>query len=211
MTEREWRECCDPRPLFRWLGAGADGRKARLFGCHCCRRVWPLLGRTHRRAVRASERFADGRLSEATWWQAGMALLPVRTAAEEAAWAAWRGYGVAAAWRAAEAAEDADPSARGWVTWEAERAWQADLLRELCGQPSRDRRPVDPAVLAWNDGTVRRIARGVYEAGAFAGLPILHDALLDAGCDDEELLEHLRNGGPHVRGCWALDLLLGLW
>ena len=68
---------------------------------------------------------------------------------------------------------------------------------------------VDRAVLAWNDGTVRRIAWGIYEQRAFGRLPILHDALLDAGCDDEALLEHLRGEGPHVRGCWALDTLLG--
>jgi hypothetical protein len=209
VTELEWRECCDPRPLFRWLGGRADDRKARLFGCHCCRRVWSQLGREHRLAVRASERFADGRLSDAAWWRAGAGLPPARTAAEEAAWAAWRGYGVAAARRAADAAEWAAPPARGLATWAAERAWQAALLRELCGGPSRGRRPVDPAVLAWNDGTVRRIALHVYEQGEFGCLPILHDALLDAGCGDEELLGHLRAEGPHVRGCWALDLLLG--
>jgi hypothetical protein len=82
------------------------------------------------------------------------------------------------------------------------------LLREMCGQPFRGPRPVDRAVLAWNDGTVRRIAWGIYQDGAFDWLPILHDALLDAGCDDDELLEHLRDDGPHVRGCWALDVLL---
>ncbi len=209
MTELEWRECCDPRPLLRGLGVGADARKARLFGCHCCRRVWPQLGGAHRRAVRASERFADGLLSEAAWWRAGAGLPATHTAAEEAAWAAWRGYGVAAAWRAAEAAEEAGPPERGLATGEAERAWQAALLRELCGPPSLGPRRLDRAVLAWNDGTVRRMARGIYEAGAFADLPILHDALLDAGCDEGELLMHLRDGGPHVRGCWALDLLLG--
>src|SRR5207245_5114614 len=106
--------------------------KARLFGCHCCRRIWPLLDRAHGRAVRASERFADHRLSEEAWWRAGAGLPPARTAAEEAAWAAWRGFGVAAAWRAAEAAEEAGPPTAKLATWEAERAWQAALLRELC-------------------------------------------------------------------------------
>jgi hypothetical protein len=62
---------------------------------------------------------------------------------------------------------------------------------------------------AWNDGVMVKIAQGIYEERAFGHLPILHDALLDAGCDDEELLAHLRAEGPHVRGCWAIDFLLG--
>ena len=65
------------------------------------------------------------------------------------------------------------------------------------------------AVLAWNDGTVRRITEGIYEERAFDRLPILHDALLDAGCDNEDILAHCRSAGPHVRGCWVIDLILG--
>jgi hypothetical protein len=56
---------------------------------------------------------------------------------------------------------------------------------------------------------VRRIAEGIYEERAFDRLPILADALLDAGCDNEELIAHSRSEGPHVRGCWAVDLILG--
>jgi hypothetical protein len=62
--------------------------------------------------------------------------------------------------------------------------------------------------LAWNDGTVPRIAQGIYQERAFDRLPILADALLDAGCDNEELIQHCRSAGPHVRGCWAVDLIL---
>jgi hypothetical protein len=68
---------------------------------------------------------------------------------------------------------------------------------------------IDPAVLAWNDATVPRLARAIYEDRGFGRLPLLGDALLDAGCDDEELIRHCRSGGPHVRGCWAVDLILG--
>jgi hypothetical protein len=70
-------------------------------------------------------------------------------------------------------------------------------------------------VLAWNDGTVRRIAAGVYEErhvpeGTLDNgrLGILADALLDAGCENEELIQHVRSEGPHVRGCWGIDLIL---
>jgi len=75
---------------------------------------------------------------------------------------------------------------------------------------------VPAPALAWNGGTVRRVAEGVYEgrqlpAGTLdtARLAVLADALEDAGCDNADLPNHLREPGPHVRGCWALDLVLG--
>jgi hypothetical protein len=88
-------------------------------------------------------------------------------------------------------------------------AVRADLLREIVGNPYCPSPSPSPAVLAWNDGTVRRIAEGIYNGQAFDRLPILADALLDAGCDDEALLAHCRSAGPHVVGCWAVDLVLG--
>jgi hypothetical protein len=83
------------------------------------------------------------------------------------------------------------------------------LLCCVFGNPFRPMPPIPAAVLAWNDGTVRRIVEGIYEEGAFDRLPTLADALLDAGCDNEELMAHCRSEGPHVRGCWAVDLILG--
>ena len=50
----------------------------------------------------------------------------------------------------------------------------------------------------------------MYESREFSAMPIFADALEDAGCDNEEILEHCRSGKPHVRGCWVLDLVLGL-
>jgi hypothetical protein len=67
---------------------------------------------------------------------------------------------------------------------------------------------VDPTWLTAGDGCVPRLARAIYDELAFDRLPMLADALKDAGCTDAELLNHLRGPGPHVRGCWALDLLL---
>jgi hypothetical protein len=61
----------------------------------------------------------------------------------------------------------------------------------------------------WNDGTIAKLAEAIYEEWAFDRLPILADALEEAGCTSEELLTHCRAGGEHVRGCWAVDLLLG--
>jgi hypothetical protein len=56
---------------------------------------------------------------------------------------------------------------------------------------------------------VERIADTIYRDRSFTDLPILADALEDAGCDNADILSHLRGPGPHVRGCWALDLILG--
>jgi hypothetical protein len=85
---------------------------------------------------------------------------------------------------------------------------QANLIRDIFGNPARPM-AVGPAWLAWNYGTVPAIARRVYEERAFHDLPILADALEDAGCADEDLLAHCRGPGPHAHGCWVLDLLLG--
>jgi hypothetical protein len=99
------------------------------------------------------------------------------------------------------------------IDWQAasedELVAQAALLRDIFGNPFHPSPPLPPAVLTWNDGAVRRIAEGIYEGRAFDRLPILADALLDAGCDNEELIQHCRGDGPHVRGCWAVDLILG--
>jgi hypothetical protein len=85
---------------------------------------------------------------------------------------------------------------------------QCSILRDIFGNPFRPV-AVAPAWLTWNNATVPAIARHVYEDRAFHDLPILADALEDAGCTDADLLAHCRGPGPHVRGCWAVDLLLG--
>lgn len=82
------------------------------------------------------------------------------------------------------------------------------LLREIVGNPFRPPPAIDAACLAWNDNVVPKIAQGIYSDRAFDRLPILADALEEAGCSDAEVLEHCRREGGHVRGCWLLDLLL---
>ena len=85
-----------------------------------------------------------------------------------------------------------------------ENAAQADLVRDVIGNPFR-REAIEPAWLLANDRAATRIAEG----GTFADLPILADALEDAGCTNRAILDHCRGPGPHVVGCWALDLILG--
>jgi hypothetical protein len=86
---------------------------------------------------------------------------------------------------------------------------EEDLLRDVFGSPFSQAPVIDPTWLSWTDGTVDKLARGIYEERAFDRMPILADALEDAGCSDESILAHCRGPGPHIRGCHALDLLLG--
>jgi hypothetical protein len=88
-----------------------------------------------------------------------------------------------------------------------ERTEQCRLLRDVAGDPFRPA-ALDPSWLAWNSGTVVSIAGAAYEKQAFDCLPILADALEDAGCTDPAILGHLRGPGPHVRGCFVIDLIL---
>ena len=87
----------------------------------------------------------------------------------------------------------------------AEQKAQAAALRCVFGNPFR------PAAVApsWLTEAVVALARDIYADRAFDRLPILADALEEAGCDDEAVLHHCRQGGGHVRGCWVVDLLTG--
>jgi hypothetical protein len=109
---------------------------------------------------------------------------------------------VAGAWRSAASAELT--AARGTKP-EAEKRAQADLVRCLFGNPFR-RPELDPA---WRTSTATGLARAIYDEYAFDRLPILADALEDAGCDDEAALRHCRQDTVHARGCWVVDWVLG--
>jgi hypothetical protein len=95
---------------------------------------------------------------------------------------------------------------------EAERtewAAQATLLRDIFGLI-----PFRPVAMArawkgWNDGIIPKLAQAIYDERAFDRMPILGDALEEAGCTDQDILAHCRSGGEHVRGCWVVDLVLG--
>jgi hypothetical protein len=85
-----------------------------------------------------------------------------------------------------------------------ERSAQSGLLRDLFGNPFRATPVIDPV---WLTPTVVSIARRAYDERAFAALPVLGDALEEAGCTGKAILAHCRSGGEHARGCWAVDLL----
>jgi hypothetical protein len=85
-------------------------------------------------------------------------------------------------------------------------AW---LLREVFGNPFRPVK-VSRKWLHWKHGTITALARGIYEDRAFDHMPILADALEEASCQDADILDHCRLANRHVRGCWVIDMLLGL-
>jgi hypothetical protein len=84
---------------------------------------------------------------------------------------------------------------------------QCRLLRDIAGNPFRSA-SLDAAWLSWGDSTIRKLAQAIYSDRAFDRLPILADALEEAGCTHPDILEHCRGPGPHVRGCFVVDLVL---
>jgi hypothetical protein len=91
---------------------------------------------------------------------------------------------------------------------QANRQAVCALVRDVAGNPFRPA-ILQPSWLTWHNGWARQMARLMYGQRKFAELPIVADALEDAGCDNAEVLEHCRSGAEHVRGCWVVDLLLG--
>jgi hypothetical protein len=234
MTEQDWLTSADPTAMFGILQARDTGRgrerKLRLFAVACCRRVWHLIAdERSKELVETAERFAEGRAAQAELeaaretvtgpdWAA--AVRATRMGMTDAAWGlalqAAHDCADAVPYHAATGASAAARNASAWAagrsrqeaTRQAERHYHGDLLRCLFGTPFRPPTTVDDSLLTWNGGTVSRLAQAIYEERAFDRLPILADALEEAGCTDTEMLRHLRSGGPHARGCWAVDLLL---
>ncbi len=236
MTEDEWLAATDPGPMLNFLRGRGSDRKLRLFACTCCRRIRPKRFGPHLRdLVEACEGLADGAVPRArvdAHYRAVMSRAKLERAGTMAAamaslWAAAPDAGNAAMETCEAVAEyregnatpgDApwhaeDPDRRGQVV---EAVEQVALLREIFGNPFRVPPAFDPVGIAWNGGTVRRLARAAYKHRLLPSgrlyperLAVLADALEEAGYADAAIFGHLRGPGPHVRGCWAVDLLLG--
>jgi hypothetical protein len=214
MTLTEWLHCPDPGMMLHAIRGQSGDRTLRLFACACVREVWGMLEEHCRRAVEVAEQHARDEIGTAelkrAYAEADPAVLGASCAARFAARATAKGNAWEAAWDASwEAAlviaragckEDrGDP-------FNSARAHQAALLRLLIEPVPR---PVlDPSWLRWNDGGVVKIARMIRDEGRYEDLPILADALMDAGCDNEALLV-CRAPAKHLRDCWVVDLLLG--
>ncbi len=222
MFEARWVICEDPEEMLRYLLGKTCDRKLRLFACACVRRVWRLLrDERSRAAVYMAERYADRpggftqlmasrrEAHQAEQYFHSLTLRGEGAEYETVRWAA----------RAAEAtvedtgwdvARNAARSAEYAVGSEAarERVAQCSLLRDSFGNPFCPE-SFDPAWLSWNRNCLAAMASAIYEDQRFDHLPILADALEEAGCENEIILWHCREPGEHARGCWVLDALLG--
>jgi len=222
MTEAEWMACNDPQPMLDFLRGKASERKLRLFACAWCRRQWQLLtDEVNTKAVEIAEDYADGicnrqrlaavrRDRKADYRNRQMAYL-VQTVSEDEA-AKWAGaWDTVSYTLRAQAYDSASLIIRGWMNpYHLRKAPQdrdslVALLRDLLGNPFR---PV-PFDLTWLTSTVTNLTQTIYADRSFDHLPILADALEDAGCANADILNHSRGPGEHVRGCWVVDLLLG--
>ncbi len=232
MTEAEWLECREPESLI-WFVRDRRGmvrtkagrRKLRLFACACCRLVWELiLDEPCRRAVEVTEAIADGTAGKE---EHAVARAAATTAAQGRWQTGWDAARLAPAhqttilWRAARAAELAADQQPGLAAGtagpiiakdvsplghEGEKARHIGVIRDIFGNPFR------PVVFSssWRTDTAVTLARQMYESREFGAMPILADALQDAGCDNTDILDHCRDAtATHVRGCWVVDLVLG--
>jgi hypothetical protein len=99
---------------------------------------------------------------------------------------------------------------RGVTAGENERRAQCHCFRDIFGNPFAEQPTLERSWLRWNDGTIPKLAEGIYRDRAFEQTPVLADALEDAGCTNADILTHCRSGGDHVRGCWLIDAILEL-
>jgi hypothetical protein len=210
MTERKWLDATDPGSMLRHLErTSEDRRKLRLFACACCRRTRSVLkSKETRNLLEMTELFADGLVRRGEveklreHWLRRLDTVVM----------GWRQRALASTtdlamrWRLSEMAR----AVCGQVATAANRPefelkQHGKLLRDIFGNPFR---PVafDPS---WRTSTAIGIAATMYDSRDFAPMPILADALEDAGCDHPDVLAHCRGPGPHVRGCWVVDLVLG--
>jgi hypothetical protein len=218
MTAAEWDRSDDPGRMLDAAGRRLSDRKLLLFACGCARRVWDLLPEGARTAVPLAEQAADAdtpELRDESLREAliavGGVLAPLLMANPSPA--AIARYAVILL-RGLEG-PTAEPPGGAAVLFSLARfiasfgpqphPAQAAVLRCVAGNPFR-RTPRDPS---WLTSDVLALAAGVYADGAFDRLPILADAFQDAGCASDRVLSHLRSAGPHSRGCWVVDLILG--
>jgi len=217
MIETDWLHCVDPEPMLMFLSEKASARKLRLFLCARAREITPLLTDDRSlRAIEVAERYADGLASPEELKAAlkaacdAAAMVQERLPPSPIPLTDCQLDAFSAAWEVTNTcshdihAEDI-AKRKGIVQPDV----QCHLLREIFFFQLF--RPVTFDILHFipNNRTASTLARAVYEERAFDRLPILADALEDAGCNETLVLNHCRGPGPHVRGCWVVDLLLG--
>jgi hypothetical protein len=205
VTEAEWMAASDVGAMLAYLNATVSERKARLCAICRCRQLARFLSKESIKALELSEMVADGLLPGKEFTSPGGTKYSARSFVELLAAVAVQTKG--------GRGKTVATSILSWVkvSWnysalseERERTDYCNYLRDFFGNPIRFT-TIDPS---WCIPTVATLAQAIYTEKTFDRMPILADALEDAGCTDAELLGHLRGPGPHVRGCWAVDLIL---
>jgi hypothetical protein len=235
MTETDWLTCKDPQLMLTFLKGNGSSRKLRLFAISCCRRWTSLLVPETLGALEIAELFAEGQVDSFARKQAREIALHAPWCSDKST-AHRRGpakacVAAALARRSHEAAASAEHFGRNigvlsrkwdrdayeqtelglkikpheWTKARLEQAeYHATVIKDIFGNPFL------PVALdhSWLTSTILSLARQMYESRDFSLMPILADALQDAGCDREDVLNHCRGPGPHVRGCFVVDLVL---
>jgi hypothetical protein len=220
MTETEWLSCTDPKPMLTLLPEKLSERKRRLLAVACCRKVWQLLpDQACRAAVEMAEQFADGKANAQE----------LAAARDAASWAPITSLSTLEAAQAALTVSATDAVYRDWdvatldfasdaarfAVFDGDKAAaskeQAALIRDFGNPfspaPDLSTSCLTPQVLSLAQLAYehRMLPEGTLEPGRLGALA---EGLEGAGCREAKLLEHLREAGPHVRGCWAVDLVL---
>jgi hypothetical protein len=203
MTEQDWQTASEPQTMLDFLQKRetTSERKLRLFAVACSRRMWDLIEVLGRTAVDVAECFADGLAGPE---ELRAARLACQGAGGQAAWYAAASNPAIAARNAARSVQVGVANNAQLGSEAAELVAQAKLLREIFGDPFRPL-SVDPS---WLTLHLVELAQTIYDDRGYDRMPALADALEEAGCDHQEILAHCRGPGPHVRGCWLLDLIL---
>jgi len=223
MTEEEWLNSDDEMLMTYFVAERMSLRKLRLARVAICRRVeHHLVDERSRHALAVSEAYAEGLVSDA--------VLVAARAQADAAYkslpylnASAKDVQVTAAnlVRCATGTESAmrmqidmidialfapkPPPESIPAECRTASIAEAALVRDIFGNPFR------PVTFSpdWRTSTALALAAQMYESRDFSAMPILADALQDAGCDNPDVLDHCRQPGQHVRGCWVVDLVLG--
>ena len=229
MNEAEWLACADPEPMLAPLGDWANENQLRLIVCACYRhwrvhksllppdhltelvheaiehveRSCGALPPDHVRYSLRNEirdRSGSSRLHLEQWdlKHVGIDLLMGGATIDDTI----RNLRICRDLAAKSATRQRAGTAYDAAT-RAELPGQAAIVREIFGNPFRAV-AVSPD---WRTDTAVALARQMYESRDFSPMPILADALQDAGCDNADVLDHCRGSGPHVRGCWVVDLV----
>jgi hypothetical protein len=200
MTEPEWIVCADPVRMQEILRLSGGVRRLCLFATACCRQ-WPgfMADEDRLAALDVVEQFVDGGVWDDDRGRA-------RALTQEVLSAVTEDDGLPMPRTTAGALLDRDLVRAAVVELDANV--RCSMIREVLGNPYQ-RISLNPRWLNWSNKTVLRIARSLYDTRNFDGMPVLADTLMEAGCGNRDILEHCRQEGGHVLGCWVLDRILG--